>query len=570
MNTTLDRKSCRGSWRVLPFELMTMIIEMLTWPGASLTSAHEQTALAPYSNVSRQWQSLVEPVQFKLLILDVPDILDFGKIVIGPRMAYVQHIWLRLELPTYDCQSCQTEESKDEIQSHNLTYTNAICDLFEILSSPSWHNTGGITLELSAHSPSDMTHFGKDLKMRISDTAWEKGDEGPDRPPILTHSDPLHGWLHGRKCRLTLPAGAKHRLFGHAHGLGFDRDAASVRRMDRNCPRSALSVASSSDVSSIGRSAPAGAWQEYFAVCRDWKALHTSRGAALLATFVGPMASLLPRTRPTRRMLSCCTERGPASPGIPTTSICSARCWEADLVSEGSPSSRTSTMCSMRPLHDPGPHPSSITLQVLWLVISQGRVETLRSCTRRRTSTPRAFSALARTLGGDPSEFSGWKDLKYLPLTCMHVVGSVLVANGDDTVIRLAATRAELMPQLEIMELWGRWGPGTASIFRFERRGRRPKIQLLSTEFGHISKQETACWQGVVDRLYPGLGIRLEVEVTRLDGNTILGLIELLVLKDRILHPIYLSSKCTKRIGADKSPTDGVPRIIDITRLQFS
>lgn len=40
------------------------------------------------------------------------------------------------------------------------------------------------------------------------------------------------------------------------------------------------------------------------------------------------------------------------------------------------------------------------------------------------------------------------------------------------------------MPQLEVMELWGRWGSGTASIFRFERRGRRPKIQLLSrTEY---------------------------------------------------------------------------------------
>lgn len=247
-----------------------MVIEMLAWPGpgARSTSVLKQTNLAPYSYVSRHWNSLVEPIQFKRLILGQSDILDFGKIVTGARMAYVQHIWLRLELPAYDCQSCQTEESNEEMQSHNVTYSHAIWDLFEVLSSPSWTNTGGFTLELSAHSPSDTIHFGEDLKMRISDTAWEKADEDPDMPTILTHNDAPHGWLHGRKCWRTLPTGAKHRLFGHARGLGFDRDAASVKRLGLRLP----------EVRTIHT--------------RDCRTLDTSRGAALLATFMGPMASL--------------------------------------------------------------------------------------------------------------------------------------------------------------------------------------------------------------------------------------------------------------------------------------
>lgn len=147
--------------------------------------------------------------------------------------------------------------------------------------------------------------------------------------------------------------------------------------------------------------------------------------------------------------------------------------------------------------------------------------------------------------GGDPGRAAGWSKLKYLSLTCRHISrpGSLILQHRNDTVILLAGKSAELMPQLEVMELWGRWETGTASIFRFERRARQPRIQLLSTAFSFISKQEIECWQGVVDRLYPGLGVRLEVEVIRLDEFKVIGLasvIELLVLKDRILHPTSL------------------------------
>lgn len=164
-----------------------MIIEMLAWPGADSISANEKISLAPYSSISRQWQSLIEPIQSKHLIIHQFDIAKFSRIVTGPRRIYLQHSWLRIRLNKYDCQSCRSEESQEEIRCQNLTYTRAIWNLYEVLSSPSWSDKRGVTLELSAHSPSDAIHYGKDLKMREFDTAWEKGGGGSGKTP-KTHA----------------------------------------------------------------------------------------------------------------------------------------------------------------------------------------------------------------------------------------------------------------------------------------------------------------------------------------------------------------------------------------------
>ncbi|KAK7740668.1 hypothetical protein SLS53_005136 [Cytospora paraplurivora] len=480
---------------------------------------------------------------FENLILHQSDIQEFSKIVKGSRMFYLQYIWLRLELPTYDCQSCQTEESKEDIRSHNLIYTNAIWDLFEILSSPSWTNTHGLTLELSAHSPSDTVHFGKDLKMRISDTPWEKWDEEPDRPPTFTHNDPFHGWLHGRFCRRPLPTGAKARLFGHPRGLGFDRDATSVRRMGRKLPEVSTihtivirrqfyrAFSASRGLVPMFRSLPrleTLTYEPWRGPPRDLRG--PSGVPAVRNTPDEPHAELAYRERARflrdndhehlfGRILG-------GRPGLKRVSIFE----DADDVFY-----ETSSRARRAPKFY---HPSGAVAR--HLARASRDLEELHAS---QNVDAEDFFTPAPGLGLEPGALPGWRNLRYLSLTCMHIVGSVLMEERGDTVISLAAKRAGLMPQLEVMELWGRWATGTATIFRFERRGRRPRIQLLSTECCCVSKQETDCWQGVVDRLYPELGIRLEVEVIRLDGVRILGLasvIELLVLKDRMLHPVSL------------------------------
>ncbi|ROW13871.1 hypothetical protein VPNG_03514 [Cytospora leucostoma] len=508
-------------------------------------------SLARYSHVSRQWQSLVEPLMFKSLILHQSDIQGFSKIVKGSRMFHLQYIWLRLELPTYDCESCQTEESKEEIRSHNLIYTNAIWDLFEILSSPSWTSTHGLTLELSAHSPSDTVHFGKDLKMRISDTPWVKWSSGPDRPPTFTHNDPFHGWLNGRFCRRPLPTGAKARLFGHPRGLGLDPDAPSARRTGHKLP----------EVSSIHTVVIRRQFYRAFSASRGL--VQMFRSLPRLENFTYEPWRGPPRAVPRGPDGAPAVQNTPDEPHAERAYRERARFLRDNdhehlfgrvLGGGGSGGGAGSGLKRMSIFEDVDDvfyetsrrarrapkfyHPSGAVARHL-----AGASRDLEELHAAQNVDAEDFFTPAPDFGREPGAFAGWKNLKYLSLTCMHIVGSVLMEESNDTVINLAAKRAELMPRLEVMELWGRWATGTASIFRFERRGRRPRIQLLSTECSHVSKEETDCWQGVVDRLYPELGIRLEVEVIRLDGVTILGLasvIELLVLKDRILHPVSL------------------------------
>lgn len=78
----------------------------------------------------------------------------------------VKHIWLRIELPNYNCSngSCRRPETLQQKQKNNQIFTNALFQLLKTLGS--WGDgrvydpvdgTGPV-LELSVHSPSDMNH----------------------------------------------------------------------------------------------------------------------------------------------------------------------------------------------------------------------------------------------------------------------------------------------------------------------------------------------------------------------------------------------------------------------------
>lgn len=98
-----------------------------------------------------------------------------------------------------------------------------ICSLF--FATWGTRHCGGITLELSAHSPSDAIHCCKPLQRRINDTAWKRTQRGqPQR-----YYDPAHGWM---KRRTVLPdLDTALRIFGHPEGLKFDRRASSARKL---------------------------------------------------------------------------------------------------------------------------------------------------------------------------------------------------------------------------------------------------------------------------------------------------------------------------------------------------
>lgn len=161
------------------------------------TSSWRQHNQSTYATVCREWQYFFERTNFQRLTVHQSDLLELGRIVQGQRRMFVKWIWLRLELPEYDCECCNMQESSEEIQSHNIVFTNAIWDLFAILST--WEKKGefgvrerGPTLELSAHSPSDST-----LLQRAGQPNQRHRVEWKQRGPQETTPRPC-SWLEKR------------------------------------------------------------------------------------------------------------------------------------------------------------------------------------------------------------------------------------------------------------------------------------------------------------------------------------------------------------------------------------
>ncbi|KAK2604574.1 hypothetical protein N8I77_007491 [Diaporthe amygdali] len=530
---------------------------MLAWPDTKppvIEVTRPQTApvFARYSTISRQWQSLIEPILFKRLILNQHDMDCFGRTVTGPRTAFVQHIWLRIVLPAYDCKSCRKEESEEEIVSHNLDYTNAIWQLFGFLSSSAWnekrhHSAKGITLELSAHSLTDTAHFGKDLKMRSNDTAWGDKNERRVWIPWLTHDDVLHDWQEGRKCRSVVPTGAKRRLFGPPRGLCLDRDASFVRLRGAELP----------EVNAIHALVIRRQFYRAFSIRKGLAKIFRSLPRLqelVYEPWRGPPADLcgldgIPAvqndpSRPHAQLLYMDTAR--------LTRDFDHMHFFSKVLSDKPNLKRVSIFedvddvffdANPRTMADPKTYQPSSEIARYLARLSQNLEELHAS----QNVDANDFFASHSVLSGD--ERLEWKSLKYLSLTSTRLPSLASRPNIGDSVICWAAKAAERMPRLEVMELWSSQRFGFATIFRFERRERQPRIQLLSTRPSHLTEIEEAHWQRVVDHLYPGLGVWLEVEVTLLDMPTILGpasVIDLLMLKDRVLHPVSLRQMHTE------------------------
>ncbi|KAK7749284.1 hypothetical protein SLS62_008253 [Diatrype stigma] len=165
------------SFWALPQELRLQVWEFIMETGAPYSG---------YASVSRGWQSFFERLTFKTLRLHQDDIPNFTKIVKGHRTSFVRHIWLRLELLGYDCPNCEEPESEAERKSNNQIFSVAVYRLFSILGEWEKGVTGGLEIELSAHSRSDWEHHFKELAYRST--------EGATRPlpGSVRYHDPAH------------------------------------------------------------------------------------------------------------------------------------------------------------------------------------------------------------------------------------------------------------------------------------------------------------------------------------------------------------------------------------------
>uniref|UniRef100_A0A8H7K9M4 F-box domain-containing protein n=1 Tax=Bionectria ochroleuca TaxID=29856 RepID=A0A8H7K9M4_BIOOC len=131
------------SWSSLPPELQIEVCRMLLEPESNSVSdagipdhMTRPRILSTCAVVCQGWQAYFEKENFKRLILHQDDVSRFGKILARhQRTSFVRWIWLRIELPTYDCSRCGTPESTDEDVANKYIFTNAVWDLLGTLST---------------------------------------------------------------------------------------------------------------------------------------------------------------------------------------------------------------------------------------------------------------------------------------------------------------------------------------------------------------------------------------------------------------------------------------------------
>ncbi len=457
-----------------------------------------------YATVCREWNNFFERETFNHLILHQSDVPELGSIVQGQRKTFVKRIWLRLELPEYDCESCNKQQSTEEFKDHKFLFTNAVWDLFAFLST--WENRGefgvggrGVTLELSAHSPSDSKHFCKELARRSDDTPWERNEI-----PEKSYHDLAHGWRNGVQ-RHRPRYDAKMRVFGDLKGLKFDLRAPSARKMNRTLPK--------------------------VRVIKELIIRRQFYRAFSVANALQPI-------------IKSCTQ----------LQFLSYEVWRG-INKKGYSGRATRDIEHHILFGDVFKYRQSLRRVSIFedftcaLHGSKKRVrnpllgKALARSSRNFTDLHAAFNVDARDFfyafcpRQDPKEKKGmeWKNLK-----CLSLTSRFLNPSGYDRLIQLAAAAAQRMPQLECMEIWN-GERGRACVFRYQRWVERARISLLSTWRRHLGAKARAPWREVAS----GHGIigDLQEEHVSLDASLIKSHVSVfphLLLGERLLQPISL------------------------------
>lgn len=92
------------------------------------------TSTALYTCVCRQWQPFFEAKNFERILLSPQRVTEFPYFLRDPRKRrLVKHIWLRIELPSYDCTACHTRPVFREHTENMAVFRNAIGQLFHAL-----------------------------------------------------------------------------------------------------------------------------------------------------------------------------------------------------------------------------------------------------------------------------------------------------------------------------------------------------------------------------------------------------------------------------------------------------
>lgn len=167
-------------WPDLPSEIRLMIL--------SIVAARKSPGWAALASVCKDWQQVIEKVNFEKIKLGAWDLGYFKAFAIPQRRELIHHILLEIVLPIYTSPCCDKDEVPDNF---GVIIWNAISTLFSILSS--WNPAERLALELNIYSPSDSMHWFKNIILSSDDVEHDTlKPRTEDR-----HNDPRHGWLKG-------------------------------------------------------------------------------------------------------------------------------------------------------------------------------------------------------------------------------------------------------------------------------------------------------------------------------------------------------------------------------------
>ncbi|KAI5462731.1 hypothetical protein BGZ63DRAFT_354952 [Mariannaea sp. PMI_226] len=213
--------SDRTSWVYLPPEIRNEILGLLPVLGGRCSLL---------ATVARDWQSIIEPLNFAEISLTVPRLADRNsQTILFRKRSQIRYIWFRVELKQYDCRKCvNTDQDGWGLGNINNQFiADAFESLFTTLSA--WEPRGDLVLDISVYSPSDNQHWFKYLSFCSDTNSGECLSRYEHEQGTTLINDPAHGWVAGN--RILRPGEhAIEQIFEEIMGEGpFDEEEPEMR-----------------------------------------------------------------------------------------------------------------------------------------------------------------------------------------------------------------------------------------------------------------------------------------------------------------------------------------------------
>ena len=106
-----------SSWTSLPVEIRQMILRLVCppIPGRPHKGSPGSSKVARFAAVCQEWQVFFEACTFRRLVVDPDSVDEFDAVMKrdDTRLGYIRKLWLRVQLPKYDCPDCDKAEDHE-------------------------------------------------------------------------------------------------------------------------------------------------------------------------------------------------------------------------------------------------------------------------------------------------------------------------------------------------------------------------------------------------------------------------------------------------------------------------